>query len=306
MAEMTGKEIMAEEFERAGMLGYKAEQVDAFLQRVADYVDQSNQEREDLSYKIQILADKIEEYKADEENIRDALLGAQKMGTSILNESKSKAETLLRDSKAQAEEMLVQAHAKVDALTKESLQKANSELNSIKRECDMQQRHLEALKQEVSSFRASLLKQYKTHLNLLTNLPSLEKEEKNTAAVEAEPEKRLDSVNEVKPEPRYPLKDEVETVQADSAFKTASSEETLPHMETIPGDYSLASEALTSEMEADEREQTKEFAGAILTAKPEEEEPQEEQAVHTPSRKRPYYIEKFGELHFGEFDNDKK
>lgn len=169
---MTGKEILEEEFEKATMRnGYRAEQVDAFLQDIAKYVDSINDKNKDLTYKIQILAEKIEDYKKDEESIRDALLGAQKLGSSILNEAKSKAEALTRDAKVAADDVLTQAKSKVDFLTKDSLQKANYEITSLKKDCEREQKHLDSMKNEVSLFRTMILKQYKNHIDSLQNIP---------------------------------------------------------------------------------------------------------------------------------------
>ena len=70
---MTGKDIQNAAFEKAGMRGYRADQVDAYLHTVAEYVDEQNEKIEDLTYKLKVLADKVEEYRTDEENIREAL-----------------------------------------------------------------------------------------------------------------------------------------------------------------------------------------------------------------------------------------
>lgn len=170
---MTGKDILQEEFEKAGMRGYKAEQVDEFLQKVAAFVDEQQVELNDLTYKIKILVEKIEEYKSEEGNIRDALLGAQKLGTSIMNEAKTKSEAMLLETRTACDDMLNQTKAKAEAGSRELLQKATSELNELKRESERERITFEKMKKEVSSFKASILKQYKTHLDLLTSLPSV-------------------------------------------------------------------------------------------------------------------------------------
>lgn len=170
---MTGKEILQEEFEKSGMRGYKAEQVDEFLRKISSYVDEQQVEINDLTYKLKILAEKVEEYKSEEGNIRDALLGAQKLGTSIMNEAKAKSESMLLEAKTVYDDMMTQARIKSEANSREMLQKATSELNDLKRESERERVTFEKMKKEVSSFKASILKQYKTHLDLLTSLPSI-------------------------------------------------------------------------------------------------------------------------------------
>ncbi len=283
---MTGKEILEEEFERAGIRGYKAEQVDAFLQTVASYVDDLNSKNEDLNYKLQILANKIEEYKSDEENIREALLGAQKLGTSILNEAKSKAETTTREAKAAADEMLTQAKAKIEALTKESKQKTSMELSAMKRECEMEQRNLERMKQDVSNFKAFLLKQYKAQLQLLTNLPTIPEEK---SATRPEPAKEV-----------FVSEETGETSEEEKIGKVFLIEED----DSVSSTETISSDILPShdELEEEEKEQTKEFGGEAS----EEESKDGSDSSQGKHSSRPNYIEKFGELKFGGFTDSAK
>lgn len=315
---MTGKEILEEEFERAGMRGYRADQVDVFLQKVAAYVDEQEQEKNDLMYKMQILADKIAEYKADEENIREALLGAQKLGSSIVNEAKTKAETITQEAKASSDEMLAQAKAKVDSMMKESLQKVNLDLSSIRRECEMEQRRFELLKQEVSNFRASLLKQYKTHLDLLSNLPSVEKKDTESAAKKPE---AVSAETEVAEEMQPPLfTEEVEeTTETEESFadeeavedEAPTEEPAILFTKTQTIKSEIFSDTAEQEIAQEEQEHTKEFHSDrthIEAGKTNEEDPFFKPKYGTNHRAggRPSYIEKFGELKFGGFgENDK-
>lgn len=302
---MTGKEILEEEFEKAGMRGgYKSEQVDEFLQAVAKHVDEINDKNSDLTYKIQILADKIEEYKKDEESIRDALLGAQKLGTSILNEAKSKAETLTRDAKNTADDLLAQAKNKVEFLTKDSLQKANVEINAAKKECEREQKKLDSMKQEVSNFRSSILKQYKSHLDLLSNLPSVEpqesvgKGETKTAQIA------------VKEEPPKPVREEVAEQVTD---KTPVSNEPAEQPPTTPEFVISQNKTIKSDIvvtdddiEQEVKQQTKEFGKGSRKPNISAREINDRGSVSpavpfNPPQQKTNFAEKYGELDFGKY-----
>ena len=101
---MTSKDIAAKNFEKAkGFGGYKIDDVEDFMDRVAEYVEQLENEKLDMEKKLAVLADKLEEYRADEDSLRTALLGAQKLGDSVIKESKTKAEIILRDASIKAE-----------------------------------------------------------------------------------------------------------------------------------------------------------------------------------------------------------
>ena len=307
---MTGKEILQAEFDRAGKHGYMADQVDTLLQQIAAFVDEQENEKNDLTYKIQILADKIEEYKKDEENIREALLGAQKLGSSILNEAKSKAETITREAKASSDEMLSKARAKVDSLTKESLQKANHELAEIKHECENEQRRLEKIKKEVSTFRASLLKQYKQHLDLLNNLPSVEEAPAFTepAASFEKPQEPIPvSVEEDKPSDPH-VREEETPAEEDTGFAVANSETIHSDFAAIESDIAEEEKGHTKEFHSKSSESAEEKAAEEIDREENAASgPEEEKAAPSFGRKsaRPNYIEKFGELKFGGFNDDK-
>ncbi|WMJ23113.1 DivIVA domain-containing protein [Paludicola sp. MB14-C6] len=279
---MTGKQILEEEFEKSGMRGYRADQVDAFLQTVATYVDDVNAKNEDLTYKLQILADKIEEYKKDEESIREALLGAQKLGSSILNEAKAKAEAITKEAKSTSDELLSQAKTKVEIMTKDSLHKANMEIISIKKETDWEQRKLDAMKMEVSNFRSAILKQYKNHLDLLSNLPSLEQPN-----------------NEPPIEKKQPVE-----VQP----KETSTEEVVEEKsETIASEMQTITSAIVdsdNNIEEDSKEHTREFNGYrnSVTAPLDLDEKEKEQLkneFNSRLQRKNNIIEKYGELAFG-------
>lgn len=283
---MTGQEILAEEFERAGMRGYRADEVDAFLQKVAAFVDEQESKINDLTYKIQILAEKVEEYKADESDIRDALLNAQKLGTSIQNEAKAKAEKITRDARANAEELMEQAKAKVDSLTRNSLQKVNDEVAAAKRQREEEELRLAAIKREVSDFRTSVLKQYKAHLDLLSNM----------------------KVGEAAPEEAEHTSMPVEPVAEESAYSEISGEteeSTVEYAEEIHSgiyDDPIIDDSIREEISEEEKAQTREYGGEIVQP-PVEEEPKEEHPAPAKRNARPSYVEKFGELKFGGFSD---
>ena len=76
---LTSNEIRTVSFDRT-IRGYRCEDVEAFLQQVADQFDQHQATMADLEKKLHILAQKIEEYRADEDTLKTALLNAQRMG----------------------------------------------------------------------------------------------------------------------------------------------------------------------------------------------------------------------------------
>ncbi len=81
---------------------YSAEEVDAFVKEVASAYKSAYDENAALVKKISILAEKVENYRKDEEAIKSALLDAHKMADSVTKSADSKASALLSDAQAKA------------------------------------------------------------------------------------------------------------------------------------------------------------------------------------------------------------
>ena len=86
--------------------GYKHGEVDEFIDACAATVKALIEERDTLNKKLAILADKLLEYRNEEDSIRSALLSAQRLGDSTLREANQKAELILQDAKIKAEKIL--------------------------------------------------------------------------------------------------------------------------------------------------------------------------------------------------------
>lgn len=146
---LTIEEIRNIKFRKSNIGGYKADDVDIFIDKVEESFKKLEAEREDLQEKLKILADKICEYRESEESIKTALLNAQKA-----------ADTSLKDAKLEADKIINQANDKY----KEILEKAEKDIRE-------QKIQLANIKQSVRDFRNNILNMYKDHIkqvNLFT------------------------------------------------------------------------------------------------------------------------------------------
>ena len=173
---LTSNEIRTVSFDRT-IRGYRCEDVEAFLQQVADQFDQQEATMADLEKKLHILAQKIEEYRADEDTLKTALLNAQRMGENVIHEAKQKADSILREATLKSESLNEQAKAQVLE----------------------QQMELERVQAEVAHFKASVLGLYKSHIESLSTLPGSEPEPEQPAQP-AQPEVEVQPVAEPQPE----------------------------------------------------------------------------------------------------------
>ena len=105
---LTPETIASRRFDKQ-MGGYKQDEVEIFLQQVAAEYAKLLAEKEELEQKIEVLADKVEQYREDEDSLRSALIGAQKLGDSVIRESKAKADYIVREAKDKADRILENA-----------------------------------------------------------------------------------------------------------------------------------------------------------------------------------------------------
>ena len=80
---MNAKDIVSKEFDTVKRGGYDAAEVDTFLKDVSiEYKKQQN-ENEELEKKLEVHAEKIREYRKDEDALRHALLNAKKQEKAV-------------------------------------------------------------------------------------------------------------------------------------------------------------------------------------------------------------------------------
>ena len=90
--------------------GYRAEDVDSFIDEVIVSFEQLKKEKTNLVHKIDVLATRVEQYRADEETVRNALLASQKVADACIREAKEKAAKIVRDAETKAQTLLVDAN----------------------------------------------------------------------------------------------------------------------------------------------------------------------------------------------------
>lgn len=190
---MNAKEIVTKKFEKAAFNGYKPDDVDEYLKEVSDEFAQLQKEKGELERKLEVLADKIREYRDDEDALRDALLVAQKQGNAIVAESKASAEKLtketnetvtkqLADAKTKSERLVNDAdeyskktRAEADATAAKIVSDANNKAAEIKaamdRQQEIQENILQQTRKEVLEYRTKILAGYKEHIAFIEALP---------------------------------------------------------------------------------------------------------------------------------------
>ncbi|MDE5604562.1 MAG: DivIVA domain-containing protein [Eubacterium sp.] len=116
--------------------GYDIDKTNAFINEIADSYAAVYAENKELQRKMEILANKIVEYREEEDSIKKAILVAQKTAAKISKDAKDKAESLKKETdetakktvenaKAEAEKLISEARDYVANLTREKTAIAN-------------------------------------------------------------------------------------------------------------------------------------------------------------------------------------
>lgn len=175
---LTLNDIINASFRKSSFSGYRPEDVDAFLDLVKESYEQLikknieqkdtitslKAENEQMVKKIEVLAERVENYRGEEDEIKNALISAQKLGDASIREARHKAEIIVKDANIKADRIV----------------------NGAKSQIGQYERELEDLKKAVSDFRSSLLTMYKQHLTLINAIPSQKAEQPKPAAPAAE------------------------------------------------------------------------------------------------------------------------
>ena len=152
---LTPQEVSGRAFSKAAFGGYNMAMVDEFLDEVTDDYTALYKENAALKAKLKVLVDKVEEYRATEDSMRAALLTAQRMASTMVEEAEEKKKSML----AGAED---EARAKIGAL---------------QGEIELEQRRLNAAKAATADFLQKTRELAQAQLALIERAPDLTPEE---------------------------------------------------------------------------------------------------------------------------------
>lgn len=260
---MNAKEILSRRFEKATFNGYKTDDVDEFLREVSSEFAQLQKDKNELERKLEVLADKIREYRDDEDALKDALLLAQKQGNQIIADAKAQAEKLTQESQEASEKMLAQAkersqkmiadadeyakrmtldsNERADKLVKEARAKAAEIHDMMQRQTEIQQTILQKTRKEATDYRARLISAYRAHIEFIEQLPEkCENDFVRTAAEEVEKreaQRRQQAANPA-PAQEQPVQQEEEIeqepVEQEEAVTVPTEEPVAEHTGELP------------------------------------------------------------------------
>lgn len=112
---LTVQEIQALTFEKAMFNGYDPKSVDEVIERITEDYAAMQKENAALKAKMQVLVDKIDEYRSVEDGMRRALVSAQGIAQETLDKARLEAQQIIDDAKAKYEVRVKELKAEIVA-----------------------------------------------------------------------------------------------------------------------------------------------------------------------------------------------
>lgn len=151
MIELTPLDVRKKrgDFRRA-MRGFDPQEVDAFLELVAERMESLVKENMTLKERSARLADQVREQQVREKAVQDALVTAQELRKDISGQAQREAELIKREAEAEIERMLLDAENRADSLQSAMAELERRRRRFIKSYQQMLEREMDSLEVEAA------------------------------------------------------------------------------------------------------------------------------------------------------------
>ena len=112
---LTPQEVSERAFQKATFNGYNMSQVDEFLDILTADYSALYSENAVLKSKMKVLADKVEEYRATEDAMRQAFMIAQRRADDLVREAEQKRAALIHEAEGEARQRMESITKEVEA-----------------------------------------------------------------------------------------------------------------------------------------------------------------------------------------------
>lgn len=146
---ITPSDIQKKEFTTARFNGYSSEEVDSFLDEIAEELGRAQKENQAAREEVEKMRQKVDDFEEMQKTLQNALINAQKAADNIVNEAKSEAERALKEARGKSERMVEEAREQAERLQRESRESAESRLGDARRESERMLRDSEKRSREM-------------------------------------------------------------------------------------------------------------------------------------------------------------
>ncbi len=156
--EVGPREVYEKQFQDAWR-GYNQEEVDDFLDRVAEALDSTHRENADLAERVRALEESVSTAREAEEMLRTTLVTAQQAAEEAMSKARAKADQLV----AEAQQLVDEAEERLRASADEAQERRSSleadlrrRAREAERDQEQRQRELEQSIERLAAFESEL------------------------------------------------------------------------------------------------------------------------------------------------------
>ena len=233
---VTAREINEKQFHDAWR-GYNQEEVDDFLDRVAEAIDALQRENDDLHGRLQELDQKIESSKTSEAMLKKTLESAQVAAEEAISAAKKQADEIVRDAEERAQRARDELKTRVET-AEEEVRRRTAE---VEREQEGRRREIQESVDRLQAFESDLkrklhgfMEQQRASLEILednqkVNLVATEEAADSTFDAAEEEELPDDPADSLVVEPEAPA--ELDLIDATGEFDVMSDISDEPNLD---------------------------------------------------------------------------
>jgi len=166
---LTIDQIKNYSFKKASIGGYRADDVESFVEEAASTVEDLKKQNSELLSKLELIMKKVEEYRQNEETINKVLVKSQKDGENIVKEAQEEAQKIITDAKEEADRIIADANSRI-IKEKEMINSIVEETAELRRKLiEFHQKQIDALNglpdsQEAAVRKNKLNEKYPTNM----------------------------------------------------------------------------------------------------------------------------------------------
>lgn len=128
---MDAREIEEREFTVTVLRGYKLEEVDDFLDEVAQEIERLHAEKRELEAELTAIKGREKRIAEMEQTLRDTLLTAQRAAEDVLRAAKEKAAAMVKDSELEGKRIVEEAEHRAEGAVRK-LEAASRDVAGVK------------------------------------------------------------------------------------------------------------------------------------------------------------------------------
>ena len=223
-------DVRRKEFKHS-VRGYNADQVDDFLDTVADEFEHSYSENLRMREEISSLRDRLEQFEKLEDSIQSALVHAEHAANDLRDGAARDAEDLRSSASREAENVRNNANREAEYTMKEAQDRAQQMLADSSSKVERAQESYEALKTAKQNFGADFRHLLRSYIEVMDNVDIVSAKD-----IEASLRERLDweaitAAREAASERENSTEESEETQNLDTAGTNMDSNEPEPEVE---------------------------------------------------------------------------